>query len=68
MIKRELLERLKQSGSIEIKYGVKSESQYILNSIDKGITIEQIKNVFYLTSSVGIKILKNNIGNFIYRY
>lgn len=59
---------MKQSGSTAIKYGVESESQYILDSIDKGITIEQIKNVFYLTSSAEIKILKNNIGGFIYRY
>lgn len=54
-IDRELLEKLKQSGCIEIKYGVESGSQYLLDSMDKGITIEEIKNAFYLTSSVGIK-------------
>lgn len=53
-IDRELLEKLKQSGCIEIKYGVESGSQYILNLMNKGITIEEIKNAFYLTSSVGI--------------
>lgn len=51
----ELLKRLKQSGCIEIKYGVESGSQQILNSMNKGITIEDIKNAFYLTYDIGIK-------------
>lgn len=51
----ELLERLKQSGCIEIKYGVESGSQKILDSMNKGITIEEIKKAIYLTAKVGIK-------------
>lgn len=51
----ELLEKLKHSGCIEIKYGVESGSQEILNSMNKGITIEEIESAFYLTSAAGIK-------------
>ncbi len=55
IIDHELLEKLKKSGCIEIKYGVESGSQHILDLMNKGITIDEIKKAFYLTSMVGIK-------------
>lgn len=50
----ELLKELKNSGCIEIKYGVESGSQKMLDLMNKNITIEQIKNAFTLTKDVGI--------------
>lgn len=55
IIDHELLEKLKKSGCIEIKYGVESGSQHILDLMNKGITIDEIKKAFYLTSMVSIK-------------
>ena len=50
-----ILEKLKASGCIEIKYGVETGSQILLNKMNKKITIEEIKKAFYLTKKVGLK-------------
>lgn len=50
----ELLQKLKESGCNEIKYGVESGSQELLDLMNKGITIDEIKNAFYLSTAVGI--------------
>ena len=49
-----LLKELKNSGCIEIKYGVESGSQKMLDLMNKNITIEQIKSAFTLTKDAGI--------------
>ena len=50
----ETLKKMKESGCNWIGYGVETASQDILNSIKKGITIEQIRKAFKLTHKVGI--------------
>lgn len=50
----ELLKELKNSGCIEIKYGVESGSQKMLDLMNKKITVSEIKNAFNLTKDVGI--------------
>ncbi len=51
----EMLKEMKNAGCVYIQYGVESGSQKILGNIKKGIRIEQIKNAFKMTYSVGIK-------------
>lgn len=55
-VDEELLYKLKSSGCIEIKYGVESGSPRILELMNKGITIEQIRNAISLTHDVGIRV------------
>lgn len=50
-----LLRKLKNSGCVEIKYGVESGSPTMLNMMNKGITTDEIRKAFYLTNKVGIK-------------
>lgn len=50
----ELLKELKNSGCIEIKYGVESGSQKMLDLMNKKITVSEIKKAFNLTKDVGI--------------
>ena len=50
----ELLKELKNSGCIEIKYGVESGSQKMLDLMNKKITVSEIKNAFNITKDVGI--------------
>ena len=50
----ELLKELKNSGCIEIKYGVESGSQKMLDLMNKNITVDEIKKAFTLTKDTGI--------------
>lgn len=50
----ELLKELKNSGCIEIKYGVESGSQKMLDLMNKKITVSEIKKAFNLTKDAGI--------------
>ena len=46
-IDNEIASYLKKSGCYRIYFGVESGSQEVLNYLEKGITLEQIKNAFY---------------------
>jgi radical SAM superfamily enzyme YgiQ (UPF0313 family) len=50
----EMLKKLKQAGCIRINYGVEAGTQEILNLIRKGISIEEIKEVFRMTRKLEI--------------
>jgi radical SAM superfamily enzyme YgiQ (UPF0313 family) len=50
----ELLGHLKKSGCYRIYFGVESGSQQILDYLEKGITIKQIKDAFKLSRKHGI--------------
>lgn len=52
----EQLEMMKNNGCIEIGMGVESGSQAILNNINKGITIEQCKNVIDNCHKINLSI------------
>ncbi len=56
-IDRELLEEMKKAGCGRIYYGVESGSQKILDRVNKGITIGQIKDTVSHTNQLGIKAL-----------
>ena len=50
----ELMDYLKRSGCYRIYLGVESGSQEVLDYLEKGITVEQIKNTFQLGKKYGI--------------
>jgi radical SAM superfamily enzyme YgiQ (UPF0313 family) len=52
----DVLKILKEAGCVELKYGIESGSQRILNAMNKQITVEQISKAIDLTNSVGIKV------------
>ena len=55
-VDQSLLEKLKESGCIEIKYGIESGSPRILELMNKRISIDQIRNAVMLTQNAGIKV------------
>lgn len=56
-INHHLLSKMKEAGCKLISYGVESGSQEILNTLRKGITLNQTKEAFEMTKKVGIDIL-----------
>jgi len=50
----ELVRQLKRSGCYRIYFGVESGSQKVLDYLDKGITVDQIKKAFHLANTYGI--------------
>lgn len=61
-ITKELLEMMKDSGCIQILYGLESGDNNILKSMRKGITTDEIKRVVHLTADAGFQVR----GNFIF--
>jgi len=53
----DILDALKESGCKEISFGVESGSQRILDMIDKGVTLKQVKKAISQTKAVGIKTI-----------
>lgn len=56
-IDRELLEEMKKAGCGRIYYGIESGSQEILDRINKGITIPEIRRTIRDTKKLGLKAL-----------
>ena len=52
----ESLELMDDAGCIEIKFGIESGSQRMLNAMGKNISINQICNAIKMTHSIGIKV------------
>lgn len=50
----EILERLKAAGCERIQLGVESGTEEVLNTIKKGITLDEVKRAFSLTKKYGI--------------
>ncbi|MFH1562156.1 MAG: radical SAM protein [Nitrospirota bacterium] len=53
-VDKELLQKLKQAGCRRISYGVEAGTDRILKVLRKGITIQQVIEVFKLTKTVGL--------------
>jgi radical SAM superfamily enzyme YgiQ (UPF0313 family) len=53
-ITKDILENMKDAGCTKVLFGVESGSQKILNSIKKGITIQQVKKAVTTLVDVGI--------------
>ena len=60
-IDMEMLKMMKKAGCERIQYGVESGNQEVLNALRKGITIQQVRNAFKMTKSIGIKTLADFI-------
>ncbi len=52
---KEILRQMADSGCWHISYGVESGNQKVLDTIKKGITIEQIENAFKWTHQAGME-------------
>jgi anaerobic magnesium-protoporphyrin IX monomethyl ester cyclase len=56
LMSQELIDAMKESGCVGIAYGIESGSQEILDSVKKGITIDQITKVVGMTKKAGIYV------------
>lgn len=61
-ITRELLQMMKESGCIQVLYGLESGDDTVLRSMRKGITVSEIERVVRVTAEVGFQVR----GNFIF--
>jgi radical SAM superfamily enzyme YgiQ (UPF0313 family) len=57
LVDRELLEALREAGCIRIHYGVEAGTDAILKNLNRGVTVEQVRETFRLTKEVGIGTL-----------
>jgi radical SAM superfamily enzyme YgiQ (UPF0313 family) len=64
MLTKELLLKMREAGCISVWFGVESGSQEILDAMEKGISIEQTKQVFGWVREVGLKPVPNVILGF----
>jgi len=56
-IDKEMLLALKSTGCYGVHYGIESGTERILKRLNKGVEIEQIREVFRLTKEIGMKTL-----------
>jgi anaerobic magnesium-protoporphyrin IX monomethyl ester cyclase len=56
-VDKEMLKTLRSAGCERIHYGVEAGTEKILQVLNKGITIEQVREVFRWTKDVGIEVL-----------
>lgn len=56
-ISKVVLEKMSAAGCYMIAYGVESGSKKILDSLNKGVTIDEIINTFKITRKAGIKTI-----------
>lgn len=56
LVDLELLKKMKEAGCWNIFYGIESGEQELLDNINKGIKVEQIKNAVKWTKEAGIEI------------
>jgi radical SAM superfamily enzyme YgiQ (UPF0313 family) len=61
IVTEELLEKMAQAGCHTIQFGVESADEKILESIEKGISPERVKEVFSLCRKLGIRTLAHFI-------
>lgn len=57
ILDKDMLKAMKQAGCYQMKFGVESGSQKILDKMQKGITINQIKKTFKLCHDIGIETI-----------
>lgn len=56
-VDREFLEKAHDAGCYGITFGIESGDQGLLNNINKGVTLEQARQIFQWTKAVGIQTL-----------
>jgi anaerobic magnesium-protoporphyrin IX monomethyl ester cyclase len=52
-----MIRKLKAAGCVGINYGVEAGSPEVLKTLDKGITLDQVRNAFKITKKHGIDAL-----------
>lgn len=57
LVDGELLRHMKQAGCYSVAYGIESGSQEVLNTLDKGITLEQVAEAIHLTREAGLEAI-----------
>src|SRR3989344_2600196 len=60
-INLETLKKMRKAGCIQVEFGVESGSQKVLNTIKKGVVIEQTIEAFDLCREAGIRSMANFI-------
>lgn len=55
-VDKELLELMKASGCYRVYYGIESGNQKVLDTIQKGITLEKIRAVVKLSKEAGLEV------------
>lgn len=53
-VNKEMLMAMKNAGCTQVRYGVESGSQKVLDEVNKGFTVEQVKDAFRITKNVGL--------------
>ena len=56
-VNKEMLELMKKSGCVQMRFGIETGSDKIMKTLNKHITKEQITNCFKLCNEVGIETL-----------
>jgi radical SAM superfamily enzyme YgiQ (UPF0313 family) len=62
-VSEELLKRMKKAGCIQLDFGVESGSQKVLDHVQKGITVSEIKAAFKLCHKLKIRTFANMLVN-----
>ncbi len=57
LVDKDLLGHMKQAGCYAIAYGIESGSQEILDTLNKGITMEQVEEAIRITREVGLQTI-----------
>jgi len=57
LMTEEMIKAMYDAGCRGIAYGIESGNQEIVNSIEKGITLDQVERVTKLTEDAGIKVI-----------
>ena len=56
LVDKDLLEKMYEAGCYSIQYGIEAGSQKILDSIGKGITLEQVRDAVSTSLDVGMEV------------
>ena len=57
LVDKDLLSHMKQAGCYAIAYGIESASPEILDTLNKGITIDEVEEAIRLTQEVGLQTI-----------
>lgn len=57
LVDKDLLRHLKAAGCYAVSYGIESASQEILDTLNKGTTLDQAEEAIRITKKVGLKVI-----------
>ena len=56
-VTKELMDKLRSAGCYRVAFGIESGNQEILNSVKKGISLEQVRKAVKVTKGSGIEVI-----------